>query len=60
MNSTFEIFRHTIQLLVADIDGVVDLADDVVIFETTQKLHDKALERGLERFLESKAQYTLI
>ena len=54
VNSASEIFQETIRQLLADIDGSVNLSDDILIFGKTQEAHDEALRKVLQRLLDRK------
>ena len=49
INAAAEIFQYTLQQQLHDIDGVRNIADDIIIFGTTKQLHDGALEQCLKR-----------
>ena len=51
-SSANEIFQHAIAKQIADIDGVLNISDDLVIFGTTQADHDRALHNLCTRFQE--------
>ena len=51
-SSASEIFQHAIAKQIADIDGVLNISDDLVIFGTTQADHDRALHNLCTRFQE--------
>ena len=53
INSAAEVFQHVIQTLIADISGVRNVSDDIVVYGRTQKEHDIALDRTLRRLHES-------
>ena len=54
VNSASEIFQETIRQLLADIDGSVNLSDDILIYGKTQEAHDEALRKVLQRLLDRK------
>ena len=54
VNSASEIFQETIRQLLSDIDGSVNLSDDILIFGKTQEEHDEALRKVLQRLLDRK------
>ena len=49
MNSAPEELQYTLQTILADIDRVTNVADDILIDEITTEQHDKALVDVLER-----------
>ena len=51
-SSACEIFQHAISKQIADIDGVLNISDDLVIFGKTQADHDRALHNVCKRFQE--------
>ena len=53
INSNAEIFQHTIQTLIADIPGVQNVSDDIVVYGRNQNEHDAALDQTLCRLNES-------
>ena len=48
-NSAAEIFQNTLQQLLHGIDGVRNIADDIIIFGSNYEEHNKALEECLLR-----------
>ena len=48
MNSAPEVLQHMLQTFLADIDGVMNIADDIFIYGITIEQHDKALAGTLE------------
>ena len=50
VNSAPEKLQNTSQTILADIDGVVNIADDILIYGITIEQHGKALPEALERF----------
>ena len=52
INSAAEVFQETIRQLICDIDGVLNISDDVLVFGRTQKDHDSALHAVLSRLCE--------
>ena len=50
VNSAAEIFQHTIHQLIADIDGAINIPDDVIIFSNTESEHLKIVQEVLKRF----------
>ena len=48
-NSATEIFQNILQRNLSDIQGVKNIADDIIIHGNTRKLHDEALENYLQR-----------
>ena len=57
-NSAAEIFQSILQRNLSDIQGVKNIADDIIIHGKTRKLHDEALENCLQRlaYLNLKAK----
>lgn len=53
VNAAAEIFQHTIQTVIADIDGAFNVSDDIIIFGRDKDSHDRALENVLRRLHES-------
>ena len=53
INSAAEIFQHTIQTVLQDIENVRNISDDIIIYGPTQEVHDLALEKTLKRLHES-------
>ena len=51
-SSASEIFQHAISQQIADIDGVLNISDDLVIFGKNQADHDRALHNVCKRFQE--------
>ncbi|KAJ3659377.1 hypothetical protein Zmor_011067 [Zophobas morio] len=49
INSAAEIFQNTIRQLLNQIDSVLNISDDILIFGTTQQDHDKTLKQVIER-----------
>ena len=50
-NSASEIFQHVIHEQIRDLEGVINISDDIIVFGKTQEAHDLALEAILQRFL---------
>ena len=50
-NSASEIFQNAINEQVRDIQGVINISDDIIVFGETQEKHDEALEAVLRRLL---------
>ena len=48
-NAAAELFQHTLQTVLQGLDGVRNLADDIIIFAKTRKDHDLALSACLKR-----------
>ena len=48
-SSASEIFQHVVKQQIDDIDGVVNISDDVIIFGKTQADHDRALHEVCQR-----------
>ena len=53
LNSAAEIFQHTIQELISDIQGAKNVSDDIIVFGVDRESHDKALHATLGRLHES-------
>ena len=51
-SSACEIFQHAISKQITDIDGVLNISDDLVIFGKTQADNDRALHNVCKRFQE--------
>ena len=49
INAAAEIFQYTLQQQLHGIDGVRNIADDIIIFGNTKQQHDTALEQCLKR-----------
>ena len=47
VNSAAEVFQHTIQTLIQDIEGARNVSDDIIVFGKSQKQHDDALHKTL-------------
>lgn len=52
ISSASEVFQKTIQDVIKDIPGTKNIADDIIIFGTTQQEHDVALEKTFQRLSE--------
>ena len=52
INSAAEIFQHTIQTLIADIPGVRNVSDDIVVYGRNQNEQEAALDQTLHRLHE--------
>ena len=48
-NAAAKIFQHTLQTLLHRLDGIRNLADDIIIFAKTREDHDQALSASLKR-----------
>ena len=48
-NAATEIFQHTLQAQLQGLQGVKNIADDIIVFGKTRKEHDSNLERCLQR-----------
>ena len=48
-NAAIEIFQHVLQETLQGINGVLNIADDIVVFGKTRKEHDLALQNCLQR-----------
>ena len=57
-SSAGEIFQNILQRHLSDIQGVKNIADDIIIYGKTRKLHDERLENCLQRlaYLNLKAK----
>ena len=53
INTAAEIFHKTIENLLAGVDGVVNMSDDIIISGKTQKEHDVRLEEVMKRLVKS-------
>ena len=51
-NAAAEVFQNTLQQHLQAIDGVENIADDILIFGCTCKQHDQALDKCLTRLSE--------
>ena len=51
-NAAAEVFQNTLQQHLQGIDGVKNIADDILIFGRTRKQHDQALDKCLTRLSE--------
>lgn len=49
-NLASEIFQNTISEQIRDIQGVLNISDDVIRFVKTQDAHDKALQEVFQKF----------
>ena len=49
MNAVVELFQHTLQTVLQGLDGVRNLADDIIIFAKTREDHDQALSDCFKR-----------
>lgn len=58
-NSAPEELQHVIRQLLADIDGVINIADDLLIFAKDNAEHDRILLQVLERFREKELTLNL-
>ena len=50
INAAAEIFQYTLQQQLHGVDGVRNIADDIIIFGDTKQQHDTALEQCLKRY----------
>ena len=48
-NSAAEIFQNTLQQVLHGINGIRNIADDILIYGTTYEEHNKALKECLQR-----------
>ena len=48
-NSASEIFQNTINEQIRDIQGILNISDDVIVFAKTQDAHDKALQAVFQK-----------
>ena len=48
-NAAAEIFQHTLQAQLQGLQGVKNIADDIIVFGKTRKEHDSNLEQCLKR-----------
>ena len=53
LNSASEQLQHHLKTLLADISGVIDIADDILVFASTIAEHDLILQRVLQRLSEN-------
>ena len=51
-NASAEIFQHTLQEQLKGINGIKNIADDIIVYGKTRKEHDIALEACLSRLQE--------
>ena len=51
-NAAAELFQHSLQETLQGIKGVVNIADDIIVFGNTREDHDRALEECLIRLQE--------
>jgi len=58
-NSAPEELQHIVRQLLADIDGVINIADDVLIYAKDKTEHDRILLQVLERFREKELTLNL-
>ena len=47
--SASEVFQKEIRTIVSDLEGVTNIADDILIYGSTQEKHDDALEALFRR-----------
>ena len=45
MNAAAEIFQHAISQILADIEGAINISDDIIVFGKTQGDHDRTLNQ---------------
>ena len=48
-NAAAEIFQYTLQTALQGLEGVKNIADDIIVFGTTRAEHDANLDRCLKR-----------
>lgn len=53
INSAAEIFQNTIRQVLQNINGVINISDDILIYGKTKQDHDVALEQVLETLKQS-------
>ena len=53
-NAAAEVFQNTLQQHLQGIDGVKNIADDILIFGRTRKEHDQTLDKCLTRLSEKR------
>ena len=56
-NSAAEIFQNVIQTTFQDIDGCINISDDILVFAKTQHEHDMTLECVLQRANEKNLRF---
>ena len=56
VNAASEIFQNTLASILADIPGVRNLSDDIIVYGATQEDHDRALRATLQRLEEVGAR----
>jgi hypothetical protein len=49
VNAAAEIFQHTIQSVISEIEGARNVSDDIIVFGKTKEQHDRALNQTLEK-----------
>ena len=54
VKSASEELQNTLQTILADIDGVMNIADDILIYGMTTEQHNKALADVLERLAQKR------
>ena len=52
LNSASEQLKHHLQTLLADMSGVIDIADDILVFASTYAEHDLILQNVFRRLSE--------
>ena len=52
LNSASEQLQHHLQTLLADISGVVNIADDILVFASTIAEHDLILQKVFQKLSE--------
>jgi len=58
-NSAAEELQHVIRALISDINGVINIADDLLIYAKTEQEHDEILTKVLNRFEEKNLTLNL-
>ena len=53
INTAAEIFQKAIEQVIAGIDGVLNISDDIIVIGENQEQHDKRLKQVFERLSES-------
>ena len=53
VNAAAEIFQHTIQSVISDVEGAFNVSDDIIVFGHDQESHDKALQNTLRKLHEN-------
>eukprot|EP00794_Sanderia_malayensis_P019767 gene19767-biopygen16415 len=58
-NSAAEIFQHTLTQVLQGLKGVINIADDILVFAPTKEEHNKALHACLQRLREHNLKLNL-